>query len=139
MRKNQFVLAVPLVTLFCSGCFVPDCENIVGATSPSPDRAYVASAYSVDCGAVGSFNLYVALEDASRAPGKKTTMLRLDGPVTAKLEWTGPRSLHVTIVCQREGFCPEESWDKVRPKLPSGKAEWNGVTIQYALDTKAAP
>jgi len=102
------------------------CEDEIKKVAPSPDGAYVATVFSVECGAVGSFNIHVALRHSGEpfSASKGDIFGAGPKPVTVDARWTGPRALEISVSCV-ETEC--NLGELVRSD------EWKDVKITYPL------
>jgi hypothetical protein len=135
-RANAMLIAL---CVSCSGCFVPDCEEITLSQGQSADGVYGATAYAIDCGAVGDFNLKIRLTEKS-ASGSTTPreVLSVMGRFTARFDWPESRLLRVAVTCEQADHCTEAQVENVRKQLASSDRVWRDLKVEYAVDGRAA-
>jgi hypothetical protein len=117
---------MPLATLACGLCPpTPKAE----ATSPSGD--YVARSSSFACGPVPPYNERVELQRRTDTEFDEVVKI-VDAPFSASVNWTGAKTLQITIDCQfttaSECGVPVES--RVTLQM---KKRWRDVQLEYLV------
>jgi hypothetical protein len=120
--------------LSCSGCFI-ECEEITKSQGQSADGVYGATAYYIDCGAVGDFFLNIKLTEKSLfGYTSQRGVLSVIGRFTARFDWPESRRLRVTVTCEGPGDCTEDEVEILRKKLESATRAWGHLKVDYAFE-----
>lgn len=134
MRSSRAGAMLIAVCLSGSGCFI-ECEEITLSQGQSADRVYGATAYYIDCGAVGDFFLNIKLtEKALFGATYQREVLHVMGRFTARFEWPESRRLRVTVTCDAPDGCTDDEVAILRKKLEASTRAWRDVKVDYAFE-----
>jgi hypothetical protein len=126
------VLVICVISL--DRAFSALCGEVTFSQGQSADGAYGATAYEIDCGAVGDFNLKVKLtKKLESGASTERHVLGVMGRFRASFEWPERRLLRVTVTCLEAGQCTDAETENVRKAVALSDRRWQALKIEYAV------
>lgn len=128
------ITSITLVAALVAGC--SDCSPSYARQATSPDGAFVAAAYSLECGPVAPFDWRVGVRRASEKSYREIVSIH-DAGFEADVRWQGNDKLLVTFECPSNAAAAcapptERSWSV------SSSPRWMEVSITYAIGPRLA-